>query len=84
MTTEIAKERLHSFITRIENLESEKKNIADDIRDIYLEAKGTGFDAKTIRKIVKLRKKDSDKRAEEQALLELYAHAVDLEHVVVE
>ena len=63
---------LKSFIERIERLEEDKKAIADDIKDVYAEAKGTGFDVKVIRKIVQIRKQDADKRREEDEILDLY------------
>lgn len=71
--------RLKSFIERIERLEEEKANLAADIRDIYAEAKGVGFDAPAIRKIVALRKKDEDKRAEEEAILKVYKDALGMQ-----
>jgi uncharacterized protein (UPF0335 family) len=70
--------RLRSFIERIERLEEEKKAIADDIKEVYAEAKGQGFDVKTMRKIVGLRKKDPDDRAEEDALLDTYMSALGM------
>ncbi len=77
-------QRLLSFIERIERMTEEKQNIQTDIKEIYSEAKGTGFDVKTLKLIIKLRKLDSDKRAEAQALLETYANAIGLEHVFIE
>lgn len=71
--------RLIQFFERIERLEEEKKGIADDIKDVYLEAKGTGYDAKIMRAIYKLRKMDSSARAEVEALLEIYKRAVGLD-----
>ncbi len=65
-------QRLRSFIERVERLEEEKKGLADDIKEVYAEAKAQGFDVKTMRKIVSLRKKDPDDRAEEDALLDTY------------
>ena len=73
---EIAADRLRQFIERIERLEEEKAALASDIRDIYAEAKGSGFDTKVLRQVVRLRKMDSDDRAEQEALLELYLAAV--------
>ncbi len=70
--------RLRSFIERVERLEEEKKTIADDIKEVYAEAKGQGFDVKTMRKIISLRKKDPDDRAEEDALLETYLAALGM------
>ena len=74
----IAAKRLRSFIERIERLEEEKAALAADIREVYAEAKGDGFDAKTMRQIVKLRKLDSADRAEQEALLDLYKAALGL------
>ena len=75
----VAGARLKSFIERIERLEEEKSAIASDIKDVYAEAKGTGFDAKTIRKIVSLRKVDTEKRREADEMLELYKSAIGME-----
>jgi uncharacterized protein (UPF0335 family) len=72
----VAVGQLRSFIERIERLEEEKKGLADDIKDIYAEAKGTGFDTKILRKVVSLRKKSREERAEEAELLELYLNAL--------
>ena len=69
---------LRSFIERIERLEEEKKTIADDIKDVYAEAKANGFDTKILRKIVSLRKQDRDERMEEEAILELYKQALGM------
>ena len=74
----ITGQRLISFIERIERLEEEKAGLASDIKDIYAEAKGTGFDVKTMRKIIRLRKMDTDKRHEEEALLDLYKTAIGI------
>lgn len=74
----VAGKRLTSFIERIERLIAEKDALAQDISEIYTEAKSVGFDTKTMRKIIKLRKMDADKRAEEQMMLETYANAVQL------
>lgn len=75
----VAGKRLKSFLDRVERLEEEKKGLADDIKDIYAEAKGVGFDVKTMRKILKLRKMEAEKRREEEELLELYKAAIGLE-----
>jgi uncharacterized protein (UPF0335 family) len=69
-------DRLKSFVERIERLEEEKQGIADGIKEIYGEAKGEGFDAKVLRKVVAVRKKDPQERAEEDELLELYLSAI--------
>ena len=73
------KEQLKAFIERVERLEEEKKAIADDIRDVYAEAKGSGFDVKALRAIVRLRKQDTDERREQQAILETYMHALGMD-----
>lgn len=75
----VAGKRLKSFLDRVERLEEEKKGLADDIKNIYAEAKGVGFDVKTMRKILKLRKMETEKRREEEELLELYKAAIGLE-----
>ena len=74
----IAKDQLKSIIERVERLEEEKKATADDIRDVYMEAKGTGYDVKALRAIVKMRKQDSDERREQEAVLETYMHALGM------
>lgn len=74
----VAGQRLRSYIERIERLEEEKAALAEDIKEVYAEAKGSGFDAKIMRKLISLRKMDSDKRQEEEALLETYKAAIGL------
>lgn len=71
-------DRLRLLIERIETLEEEKKGIADDIRDVYAEAKAVGYDAKIMREIVKLRKMKPDDRAEMEAVLDVYKAALGL------
>ena len=73
-----AKDQLKAFVERIERLEEEKKATADDIRDVYAEAKGNGFDVKALRTIVRLRKQDTDERKEQEAILETYMHALGM------
>jgi uncharacterized protein (UPF0335 family) len=73
-----ASKQLKSFVERIERLEEEKKGIADDIRDVFAEAKGQGFDTKIMRQVIRLRKKDTAERQEEEALLDLYLHALGM------
>lgn len=75
--------RLKSFIERIERLEEEKKGLAEDIRDVYAEAKATGFETKIMRKIVSMRKVNLEKRREEQELTELYAAAIGMQGVLL-
>ena len=74
----VAADQLRLFIERIERLEEEKKGIADDIRDVYAEAKGQGYDSKTMRAIVRLRKMEKDARDEMDALLETYRAALGM------
>ena len=73
-----AKDQLKAFVERIERLEEEKKATSDDIRDVYAEAKGTGFDTKALRTIVRLRKLDMDERREQQEVLDTYLHALGM------
>jgi len=68
---------LRSFIERIERLEEEKKGIADDIKDVYAEAKAAGFDPKIMRQVIRIRKMDRSERQEQEALLDTYLHAVE-------
>jgi uncharacterized protein (UPF0335 family) len=75
-----AKEHLRSFIERIERLEEEKKTLADDIREVYSEAKGTGFDTKVMRQVIRLRKMESADRQEQEAMLDLYLSALGMRH----
>jgi uncharacterized protein (UPF0335 family) len=77
-STRFAKDQLKAIIERIERLEEEKKATSDDIRDVYAEAKGTGFDLKALRTIVRMRKQDTDERREEQAILEMYMNALGM------
>ncbi|PHP66093.1 hypothetical protein CSC94_15960 [Zhengella mangrovi] len=75
----IAAGQLRSIIERIERLEEEKKTIADDIKEVYAEAKGNGFDTKALRTIVRLRKQDANERQEQEAMLDLYKAALGME-----
>jgi uncharacterized protein (UPF0335 family) len=77
-STRFAKDQLKAIIERIERLEEEKKATSDDIRDVYAEAKGTGFDVKALRTIVRLRKQDVNERKEQEAVLETYLHALGM------
>lgn len=74
----ITAEQLRSYIERIERLEEEKAGIAADIRDVFAEAKGNGFDVKTMRQVLRLRKLDKDERDEQETLLDLYLHALGM------
>ena len=74
----VAQDQIRAFIERIERMEEEKKAIADDIKEIYAEAKGNGFDTKVLRQIVRIRKQDHAERMEQEALLELYMAALGM------
>ena len=74
-----ADKRLRSFIERIERLEAEKAELAEDIKEIYGEAKANGYDPKIMRKIVRMRKMDVEKRKEEEAMIEVYRNAVGMD-----
>jgi len=76
---ETTDDRLRLLIERIERLEEEKKGIADDIRDVYAEAKAVGYDPKIMRQIVRLRKMKPDDRSEMETILETYKNALGLE-----
>ena len=78
MTDNVAADQLRLFIERVERLEEEKKGMADDIRDVYAEAKSQGFDSKTMRRIVQLRKMEKNARDEMDALLETYKLALGM------
>ena len=70
--------RLKSFVERVERLDEERKAISGDIKDVYSEAKGVGYDVKTLRKIVALRRMDAADRAEQETLLDVYKHALGM------
>jgi uncharacterized protein (UPF0335 family) len=74
----VAKDQLKSIVERIERLEEEKKALADDIREVFAEAKGNGFDTKVLRTVIRLRKQDKTERQEQEALLDLYLHALGM------
>ncbi|WDR01199.1 DUF2312 domain-containing protein [Devosia algicola] len=74
----VAQDQLRAFIERIERMEEEKAAISADIKEIYAEAKGNGFDTKVIRQIVRIRKQDANERMEQEALLELYMSALGM------
>jgi uncharacterized protein (UPF0335 family) len=73
-----AKGQLKAIIERIEKLEEEKKTISDDIKDVYGEAKGNGFDVKALRTIIRMRKQDADERQEQETILETYMQALGM------
>lgn len=75
----VSADQLRLFIERIETLEEEKRGVADDIKGVYAEAKSNGYDTKTIREIIRLRRMDKNDRAEREALLETYIEALGIE-----
>ena len=77
-STSFARDQLKAVIERIERLEEEKKATSDDIRDVYAEAKGNGFDVKALRAIIRMRKMDTDERREQESILETYMHALGM------
>lgn len=77
-TQAVAVGQLRSFIERIERLEEEKKTISDDIKEVYAELKGSGFDSKAVRTIIRLRKKEDHERQEEEAMIQLYKDALGM------
>jgi len=76
--TTFAHGQLRALVERIERLEEEKKTIAGDIKEVYAEAKGNGFDTKILRKVISLRKKEATEREEEQSMLDLYMEALGM------
>ncbi|MGO7856838.1 DUF2312 domain-containing protein [Rhizobium ruizarguesonis] len=78
-TQSVAAAELRAFIERIERLEEEKQTIADDIKDVFGEAKGRGYDTKAMKTIVRLRKKDANERLEEESILQTYMSALGME-----
>ena len=77
-TTAVAAGQLKAIVERVERLEEEKKEVAEQIKEVYAEAKANGFDTKTLRKVVTLRKKPTEERQEEEALLDLYLSALGM------
>ncbi|WP_455480598.1 DUF2312 domain-containing protein [Bartonella sp. B12(2025)] len=77
-TNAISVNQLRAFIERIERLEEEKKTISDDIKEVYAELKGSGFDSKAVRSIIRLRKKEDHERMEEEAIIQLYKNALGM------
>jgi uncharacterized protein (UPF0335 family) len=80
----VAQDQLRAFVERIERMEEEKKAIADDIKEIYAEAKGNGFDTKVLRQVIRIRKQDRSERLEQEAILELYLAALGMNLVPTE
>lgn len=78
VATRFAKDQLKAIIERIERLEEEKKTISDDIRDVYAEAKGNGYDVAALRTIIRMRKQDANERAEAESVLETYMQALGM------
>ncbi len=78
MTDAVAQDQIKAFIERIERLEEKKSAIAGDIKEVYAEAKGNGFDTKVLRKVIALRKQDQNERMEMQALIDIYMEALGM------
>jgi len=74
----VAAGQLRAFIERIERLEEEKKTISDDIKDVYAECKGTGFDVRAVKQLIRIRKQDKAEREEAEAILDLYMSALGM------
>lgn len=74
----VARDQLRAIVERIERLEEEKRGIADDIKEVYAEAKANGFDTKTLRQVIRLRKQDNNERQEQEALLDTYLSALGM------
>jgi uncharacterized protein (UPF0335 family) len=74
----LARDQLRAFVERIERLEEEKKTIADDIKEVYGEAKSMGYDTKVLRKVISIRKQDQTERLEQEAVLDTYLHALGM------
>ena len=74
----VAVGQLRSFIERIERLEEEKKTISDDIKEVYAEVKGSGFDVKAVRTVIRMRKKEDHERQEEESMIQLYKDALGM------
>ncbi len=79
MAESVAQDQLRAFVERIERMEEEKKAIADDIKEIYAEAKGNGFDTKVLRQVIRIRKQDRNERLEQEAILDLYMAALGMQ-----
>ena len=78
-TESVAQDQLRAIVERIERMEEEKKAIADDIKEIYAEAKGNGFDTKVLRQVIRIRKQDRSERLEQEAILDLYLAALGMQ-----
>lgn len=75
---DIAKHKLRAVVERIERLEEEKKALSEDIKEVYAEAKGNGYDTKVLRRVISIRKQDRDERQEQESILDLYLEALGL------
>ena len=76
----VARDQLRAFVERIERLEEEKKTLADDIKDVYGEARAMGFDTKVLRTVISIRRQDQNERMEQEAVLDTYLHALSMAH----
>lgn len=79
MSNGVNKDELMQYINRIEKLEEDKKAVSEDIKEIYAELKGTGYDSKIVRKVISIRRKTKEQRQEEEALLEMYMNSIGME-----
>ena len=79
----VARDQLRAYVERIERLEEEKKTLADDIKDVYGEAKAMGFDTKILKKVIALRKKDEQERTEEEMILDTYLQALGMRQLTM-
>lgn len=78
VATKFAKDQLKAIVERIERLAEDKKTISDDIRDVFAEAKGNGYDVKALRAVIRLRAQDANERAEHEAIVDMYSHALGI------
>ena len=78
MADSVAQDQLRAFVERIERLEEEKRAIADDIKEVYAESKGNGFDTKVLRQVIRIRRQDRAERLEQEAILDLYLAALGM------
>ena len=74
----VARDQLRAFVERIERLEEEKKTLADDVKDVYGEARAMGFDTKVLRTVISIRRQDQNERMEQEAVLDTYLHALGM------
>ena len=76
----VARDQLRAFVERIERLEEDKRTLADDIKEVYGEARAMGFDTKALRTVISMRRQDQNERMEQEAVLDTYLHALGMAH----